>query len=278
MHDRMQARSLWCLLPVLLLPLLASAGDGPPPPRDARAEMPTAVQSEPGLSATEIIARAHAAAGGDSFVRPRALFLSGYNIIHSPMGEVLWDKYAMWRVFADAKGDAHAASGKVRIEAWSGDRLALLVSFDGRTSYDQNGPIDDPDAAALWSNNFGFGAIRNALDGGWTQARRPDDLVDGEAAYMVALTDPAGGETLFGIRMRDDAIVYVGFQTPRGWHERRYSHFFTKPGASWLQPGRVRLSYDGVKANEAIWTDFSLHDSFPAANFIIETVPAAPSW
>jgi len=278
MQERLGKPCVWQLLAMLLIALPAHAGDGPPPPQDQRAAMPAAVQSGPDLSAAAIIARAHAAAGGDRFVQPRALFLSGYNIIRSPMGEVLWDRYAMWRVFADAKDDANAASGKVRIEAWSGDKLAMLVSFDGGTSYNQEGPIDDPGAAALWSNNFGFGAIRNALDEGWTQQRKPDDLIDGEAAYMIALTDPAGGETLFGVRMRDDAIVYVGFQTPRGWHERRYSHFFTKPGAAWVQPGRVRLSYNGVKANEAIWTDFSLHDSFPDSLFVIEAAPPGPSW
>jgi len=278
MQERLGKPSVWQLLAMLLIALPAHAGEGSPPPQDQRAAMPAAVQAEPALSAAAIIARAHTAAGGDRFVRPGALFLSGYNIIYSPAGEVLWDQYAMWRVFAEAKDDAHAASGKVRIEAWSGEQLALLVSFDGSTSYNQDGAIDDPGAAALWSNNFGFGAIRNALDEGWTQLRKPDDLIDGETAYMIALTDPAGGETLFGIRMRDDAIVYVGFQTPRGWHERRYSHFFTKPGTTWVQPGRVRLSYNGVKANEAIWTDFALHDSFPDSLFVIKSAPPGPTW
>ncbi|MEQ8515172.1 MAG: hypothetical protein RIC38_06165, partial [Chromatocurvus sp.] len=222
---------------------------------------------------------AHAAAGGDVFVRPGTLFLEGYNIIRSPDGaESLWDRYAMWRVFAGSKSDAHSANGKVRIEAWRDGQLALLLAYDGEVTSDQNGPVEDQSANTLWSNNFGFGAIRNALDDGWQQTRRPDDMVDGEPAFFVELTDPGGGRTLFGIRQRDYAILYVGFQTPRGWHERRYSHFFSRPGTDWVQAGRVRLFYDGVKKNEAIWTDFRIGDALDASMFRIGDPPGTPSW
>lgn len=136
----------------------------------------------------------------------------------------------------------------------------------------------DQSANAMWSANFGFGAIRHALDEGWSQTRGPDRLIDGAPAFMVTLRDPAGGETLFGIRQSDFAVVYVGFDTPRGWHERRYSHFFTKPGLDWVQPGRVRLFYNGVKANEAVWTDFEIGADMPDALFRIEAPPSSPSF
>ncbi len=83
--------------------------------------------------------------------------------------------------------------------------------------------------------------------------------------------------TRFAIRQSDSAIVYVGFNTPRGWHERYYSHFYEKPGVSWVQPGRVRLFYDGVKANEAIWTDFDLSEDFADDLFVMETPPVSPT-
>jgi hypothetical protein len=252
--------------------------DGPPA-MAARAEMPAAVQAEPETDGAAIIAAAHEAAGGATFTRPGTLFLEGYNIIRGADGsEVLWDHYAMWRVFGGAKEDAHAANGKVRIEAWSGDELALLLAFDGETTSNQDGPMADQSANAMWSANFGYGAIRNALDEGWSQARRPDRLIDDEPAFMVELTDPSGGKTLFGIRQADDAIVYVGFDTPRGWHERVYSHFFAKPGIDWVQPGRVRLYYDGVKANEAIWTDFEIGRPLPDELFVVEGAPPAPTF
>lgn len=240
-----------------------------PPVLNDRAQMATAVQANPDLTGAQIIARAHAAAGGEVFVRPGSLKLSGYNIIHAPGGDVIWDRYQMWRVFADEKADAHAANGKVRIEAYTGDKLALLLAYDGQSTYGADGRMDDQSANQMWGANFGFGAIRNALDEGWTQARKADRLIDGDPTFMIALTDPSGGATLFGIRQSDAAITYVGFDTPRGWHERRYSHFFSKPGSGWTQAGRVRLFYDGIKANEAIWTDYEIGETYEDALFVV---------
>lgn len=262
-----------------LVATLNAAGDGKPPALDRRASMPAATQTDRELTGAEIIRRAHQAAGGDRFVRPGSLFLSGYNIIRTPDGEErLWDRYAMWRVFAEEKPDAHQASGKVRIEAWTGDELALLLTFDGEQTWNQDGPMEDQGANSMWSANFGFGAIRNALDAGWTQERRPDDLIDGHPAFLVELTDPSGGNTLFGFRQSDYAILYVGFETPRGWHERRYSHFFRLPGSDWVQAGRVRLFYDGVKSNEAVWTRFAVGERYDASLFQVHEPPVEPGW
>ncbi len=250
-----------------------------PLPLEWRAQMPAATQTKPRMTAQTILELAHEAAGGETFTRPGTLFLRGYNIIRDEQGgEVLWDQYAMWRVFADEKSDAHTANGKVRIEAWTDDTLAMLVSYDGVSTYNQNGKMEDQSANAMWSANFGFGAIRNALDEGWTQERRPDRLIDGKPAFMVALTDPAEGQTLFGFDQEDFSILYVGFNTPRGWHERRYSNYFQKTGISWKQAGRVRLFYNGVKANEAIWTDFEVGQPIADDVFVIETEPTRPTF
>lgn len=258
---------------------LNTASAEAPPALDQRATMPAATQTAGDLTGAEIIRRAHEAAGGETFVRPGSLFLSGYNIIRTPDGgEKLWDRYAMWRVFAEEKPDAHQASGHVRIEAWTGDDLALLLAYDGEHTWNADGRMEDQGANAMWSANFGFGAIRNALDTGWTQARRPDDLIDGQPAYLVELTDPSGGTTLFGFRQADFAILYVGFDTPRGWHERRYSHFFSLPGSDWVQAGRVRLFYDGTKANEAVWTHFSVGERYDPSLFQVKEKPIEPGW
>lgn len=236
-------------------------------------------QAKPQLDGRAIIELAHDAAGGETFVRPQSLFLSGQNIIYGQDGgATTWDRYAMWRVFADEKNDAHEASGKVRIEAWSGEKLALMLSFDGTATYNQNGLMEDQSANAMWSNNFGFGAIRNALDEGWSQARRSDRTIDGKPAFMVQLTDPSGGQTLFGIDRSTHQILYVGFDTPRGWHERRYSDYFSKSGTPWQQAGRVRLFYDGVLANEAVWTNFELDQTYSDGTFKIERSPTQPTF
>lgn len=238
-----------------------------------------AVQSKPSLEGATIIALAHKAAGGETFVDPGSLFLSGYNIIYgSDGGAITWDQYAMWRVYADEKSDAHAANGKVRIEAWQGSKLAMLLSFDGEATYNQSGRMEDQSANAMWSNNFGFGAIRNALDEGWRQDRRSDRTINGKPAYMVQLTDPSGGKTLFGFDRGTYEILYVGFDTRRGWHERRYSDYFSKPGTDWQQAGRVRLFYNGVMANEAIWTDFEIGGEHPAETFVISETLTEPSF
>lgn len=283
----------WIAAGVLLMgcqavPLEASQGadeavvdtaSATPPTIEDRATLPTASQAKPSLDGHNIISMAHEAAGGETFVKPGTLFLTGYNIIHNKGGgESLWDRYAMWRVFADEKADAHAANGKVRIEAWTGSKLVMLLSFDGQATYDKSGRMADQSANAMWSNNFGFGAIRNALDDGWTQDRRADRTIDGKPAYMVELTDPKGGKTLFGIDQGTSHILYVGFDTPRGWHERRYSHYFSKPGIDWQQAGRVRLFYNGVKANEAIWTDFEIGKSMDDDTFVVGKVPSEPTF
>ncbi|MEM7327652.1 MAG: hypothetical protein AAF437_02860 [Pseudomonadota bacterium] len=236
-------------------------------------------QAKPQMDGATIIALAHDAAGGDTFVRPGSLFLSGQNVIYGQDGGArTWDRYAMWRVFADEKDDAHAANGKVRIEAWQNDKLVMLLSYDGEATYNQSGRMEDQSANAMWSNNFGFGAIRNALDEGWTQARRSDRTIDGKPAYMVQLTDPSGGQTLFGFDRSNLQILYVGFDTPRGWHERRYSDYFSKPGINWQQAGRVRLYYDGVLANEAVWTDFDVGEPHVDSLFAITVAPAKPTF
>lgn len=271
---------------LILICAISVSVAAPPPPLELRSQLSVASQLSPGLSAEQIISKAHSAAGGPAWVKPFRLKLTGYNLIRKGDDEIVWDKYAMWREFASEKEAAHAVNGKVRIEAWSNNKLAMLLAYDGKQTYNQDGVLEDQSANKMWSSNFGYGAIRNALDKGWQQTRLPDDMVDGSPAFMVKLIDPSGGITHFGIRQTDHAVVYVGFDTPRGWHERRYSHFYKKEGLSWSQPGRVRLFYDGVKSNEAIWTDFELFTRAEAGNesdwnsalFSVDKPPVKPSF
>ena len=224
---------------------------------------PGQIPAAPETVAAQILEKAFAAAGGESWRRPSSLMLDGYAIMYRDGAAIRYERYAMWRVYDWNKREAHAADGKVRIEGWKDGKTALLLMFDGEKTYDMNGPVADQSANASWASNFGFGAIRHALDEGWTAKRLPDDWMDGRAVHMIELKDPTGGVTRFGIDAKNYQVLYAGFDTPRGWHERRYSDFFAKKGVSWSQPARVRLYYDGVKQNEIVWTDFELNRPMP---------------
>ncbi|MEM9169135.1 MAG: hypothetical protein AAGC56_05730 [Pseudomonadota bacterium] len=233
------------------------------------ADLPALYATAPDVSAVTIIERAHAASGGAPWVRPTTLKMTGYGVFYRGGETRVYDDYTMLRVYPKGKADARVADGKVRIEGKKDGRTVFLIAFDGERTYDASGPLSDQSANARWAANFGFGAIRHALDDGWAQKRLPDDLIDGRPAHFVELTDPAGGVTRFGIDAETYAVLYVGFDTDRGWHERRYSNFFKKPGVSWVQPGRVRLFYDGVKQNEIIWTDFEVDAELADDLFVV---------
>jgi len=219
------------------------------------------------LSAQQILAQAYKTAGGPTWLRPRSLHLKGYSIHYDGTAETHYDRYEMIRVYSADKQAAHEASGRVRIEAWQAGRSRFLLAFDGTHTYTAAGRLPDKANSKMWQSNFGFGAIRHGLDEGWHQKRLPDDMIDGKPAMMVELTDPEGGTTRFAFAADDFRILYVGFDTPRGWHERRYSDFFTKESIRWLQPGRVRLFYNGVKQNEVVWQDFLINQTFDEAVF-----------
>lgn len=221
------------------------------------------------LSAREIVARAQAAAGGETWIHPRTLLMRGHAVFYTPQGPERHERYEMWRVYPAAKGAAHAADGKVRIESWHQGRRVRLVTFDGVRSYTLDGPQPPSEADKQWSENFGFGVIRFALEPGFRQERLPDEVVEGRPVRVVRITDPSGQATTFSMAKDDDAILRLGFDTPRGWHERLYSDFFRKPGVSWVQPGRVRLYYGGVIQNEIFWTDFELDRPMPDELFVV---------
>lgn len=220
------------------------------------------------LSARQIIEAAYENAGGDEWVNPVSLKMEGYGYFwRNTENFVRYEPYRMWRVYPTQKADAHAADGKVRIEAFNDGEVVFQLAFDGKTTYDADGPLETQADSDRWASNFGFGVIRHALDDGYTLTRLPDDYVDAAPAYFVRITDPSGGNTIFGIRIADFDVVSVGFSTPRGWHERRYSDFFRNKPGGWSQPGRVRLYYDGVKANEIHWTRFTLGEEYPTSLF-----------
>lgn len=221
------------------------------------------------LSADAIMARAHAVAGGAEWVRPQSLVMDGYGVFYKDGEAATHERHRMWRVYAADKSDAHRVDGKVRIRSEKNGVAVIDLSFDGTTTYTAAGPQPKSEADKRWASNFGFGVIRHAFDPGYSLSRLPDDLIDGRAAYIIDVRDLAGGNTIFGIAQDNAQILKVGFDTARGWHERIYSDFYSNPNDAWVQPGRVRLYYNGVKANEVIWTSYQINMDVPPCLFIL---------
>lgn len=260
----MMRRILACLL------FATSAASAQTVPENVAGALPV----EPGLQGQEIVARAHKAAGGPGWVRPVSLYLKGEAVFHTPQGVRRCENYEMWRVYPAETGAAHAANGRVRIQYSCAGKLAMLLTFDGESTYTMAGRMPKSDADKEWSENFGFGVIRYALDPGFRVERLPDDVLEGRGVFIVRVIDPQGGKTQFSIAQDDYAVLRVAFPTSRGWHERIYSDFFRQPGTDWVQPSRVRLFYDGVKQNELFWQSFALGRSYPDSLFRVEA-PAA---
>lgn len=223
----------------------------------------------PSRSATDIMQAAHAAAGGNLWVRPASLAMDGYGVFYRDGKATKHERHTMYRVYDAIKDDAHRADGKVRIKSVRGGVPIIDVAFDGRVTSTAKGPRPQSEADKRWASNFGFGVIRHALDEGYSLTRLPDDLVDGKTAYWIKVTDPKGGETQFAISQSDHAVLSVAFDTDRGWHERIYSDFYSNPDISWVQPRRVRLFYNGVKANEVIWTRHQVNADLPDCLFVL---------
>lgn len=235
-------------------------------------ELPALMPNNPDLDAADIMKSVHDAAGGESWSRPKSLSMTGYGIFYQGGKAVKHETHRMWRVYDPGKTDAHKVDGKVRIQSIRDGVTVIDLSYDGVATYTPAGKQPSSESDKRWSSNFGFGVVRHALDEGYALSRLPDDLIDARPAYMIKVTDPAGGTTQFGIAQDDYAILKVGFNSPRGWHERIYSNFYSNPGISWVQPGRVRLYYGGVKANEVIWTSFSINDDLPDCLFVLPEI------
>ena len=221
------------------------------------------------LSAEIIMEKAYEKAGGEFWRRPQTLTLKGHAIFYKDGQSFKNERHYMWRVFESTKEDAHTATGKVRIESIRNGKPMILLTYDGENTYDLNGKQEKSDADQQWASNFGYGAIRHVFDKGYTIEKIEDEVIKDKEAYMIKVTDPSGGESVFGIDQNDFSIVKVGFQSPRGWHERIYSQFFQKEEYDWLQSGRVELFYGGKLSNEVFWEDFEVNEVLPDSLFVL---------
>jgi uncharacterized protein (DUF1330 family) len=214
------------------------------------------------LGAAEILQRAVDAAGGEAWLNPKTLVMSGRAVFYGPAGaepRSTADDYRMWRVFDPNRSAAHGAEGKVLIRARSGTRTLFEAGYDGATTWTERGITPKAEADAFWASNFGFGIIRHAAKPGFRLERVGDDDHAGRALYKLRLTDPGGSHTLFGIDQQNYAIRTMEFMTPRGWHKRTYDDFVELKEPRWRQARKVTLFYNGVRQNEVYWSDVKIN-------------------
>ena len=220
-------------------------------------------------SARAILERAVMAAGGEAWLNPSTLYLAGKAVFYAPDSaepRSIADDYRMWRAMSDERTTAHGADGKVRIIAKTGERVVFEVGYDGATTWTEKGVMPKDQADAYWASNFGFGIIREALGPGFTLERAPDRDVGGHPVWLIRIVSPDGGRTLFGIDQQSHYIRYMGFTSPRGFHERHYDDFVRLP-SGWVQARTVTLFYDGVKANTVYWRDVKVAEPIDPALF-----------
>ncbi|MEO6170366.1 MAG: hypothetical protein ABIO84_05465 [Lysobacter sp.] len=237
----------------------------------------TTVDEPAALDARTIVSRAHEVAGGAAWQRPVTLHLRGRALLYEDGvldTRTVAERWEMWRVFPMWNTTAHGPSGKVRVEGASNGKLLFQVSFDGTNTYDRNGLVPGAKASAEWAEAFGFGIIRFALDDGFSLTRLADDQVEGHPSYNVAVKDPSGSSTLFWIDSASHVIRKVGFDTPRGWHERIYSGFEYHQNPRFMQATRVRLYYKGALTNDITWEQYAINAPIADAVFVLAGKPA----
>lgn len=211
--------------------------------------------------ARKLVEASVAAHGGEAWLSPRTLVLAGEAVFYSPdsaLPQSRADDYRMWREMDPTRTSAHGADGKVRITARDGDKILFEVGYDGENTWTEKGIMPKEAADAYWASNFGFGIIRAALAKELQLQEAPARSVDGRQLDMVRVIDSKGQATLFGFDRESHFIRYMGFRTPRGWHERTYDDFVRLPENGWVQARLVTLYYDGVMANQVKWKSFEI--------------------
>jgi hypothetical protein len=230
-------------------------------PLGAAGQLVTTTDTMAELDGPTILSRATEAAGGEGWAKVKTLVLHGRAIFWASSGagpRSTAEQYSMWRVFDPTRAASHGAEGKVRIVARNDDKLVFTVAYDGSTTWTEKGITPRAEADAFWANNFGFGIIRQAMKPGFKAERIADGWSHGNPVYLVRLTDPKGGVSLFGIDRKTYAVRSIGFTTARGWHERHYDDFVKQDNPAWLQAREVTLYYNGVKANTIFWQRWAI--------------------
>lgn len=211
------------------------------------------------LTALEIAKKTIEASGGETWRNPKSLELSGTATLYWGEKSYRMTTYKMWRVFPGSNDNARNANGKVRFDAFEGEKMFFRIAFDGANSSQFLSDEAKADEELLrWGNNFGFSIFRYVENAGFTLLRLPDDKVDGHPCYLIKIIDPKKSETIFGIDKKLFHIRYAAFRTPIGFHQRIYDRFKWHKNPRFIQPQSLRIFNDGVKIADVFWSDFAV--------------------
>lgn len=218
------------------------------------------VASAQELKPLEIAKKTIEASGGETWRRPKTLQLSGTATLFWNGKAQRMTTYKMWRVFPDENDAAHAANGKVRFDAFEGDKIFFRIAFDGaKTTQILSDEAKAQEELLRWGNNFGFSIFRFVESEGFQIERLPDDKIDNHPCYFIKITDPKKNETIFGIDRKSFYIRYAAFKTPIGFHQRIYDDFKTNKNPRFVQPRSLRIFTEGVKVADVFWSDFKVN-------------------
>lgn len=223
-------------------------------------------------TAEEIIEFAARTAGGDAWRHATSNVMRGHATLcrdGRPEACVHADDYVMYRLYPTEITDVHSGTGKFRLDAFVSGEVLFQNSFDGEHWWTHRGRVPEDEARESQQSNFGFSAIRFAGREGFPVARLVDDTIEGLACYTVRVHDPSGGSTLFWIEQDTGLIRAVAWPTPRGFHQRVYTEFYWIDDPGFMQPGRVRLYYDGIKVNDIFWTEASINAPLEDSLFVL---------
>jgi hypothetical protein len=222
------------------------------------------------LSGLDIAKKTIAASGGDTWRSPKTLHLSGTATLIWNGVEHRLNNYRMWRVFPGANDDARNANGKVRFDAFDGDKLFFQIAFDGKNTIQNLSDIAKVNEETLrWGKNFGFSIFRFVESPGFNVERLPDDKVDGHACHFIKIIDAKKGETIFGVDAKTFYIRAAFFKTPVGFHQRFYDDFVWVKGVKFIQPRSLRIFNDGIKTADVSWEKFKVNEPIDDSVFAI---------
>ena len=224
------------------------------------------------LSPLEIAKKTIAASGGETWRRPKTLHLSGTAVLYWNNQAYRMTDYKMWRVFPDENNSAHTANGKVRFDAFEGDKVFFRLIFDGKNQTQTLSETAKQNEETLrLNNNFGFSIFRFIENPEFRLARLPDDKIDGHPSYFIKITDAKKSDTIFAVDKKTFFIRYAAFQTPVSFQQRYYDDFKWHKNPRFIQPRSLRIYNNGVKTTEVFWSEYKVNQ--PISDEIFQLKP-----